>query len=338
MRLFGLFTLSFFISGVSYADEIDDLIQDGEYVQAQKLLKQHYSNDANQPEYLFINGMSELSGENSASYLKDYINKSSNDSYIDDWAKLILGKYYLAQRLYVTAGKQLESIPDNSPLAPEAKYLIGRCYLLSGEYKQAIDIFKRTVGYFNDNNSRALPSNRQIYGFWARLGLADSYLALADYDKARRQYQELLRPELEEDIYAMALLGLSETAATHGNRDDAGRYSNIYKERYQTIIEPVPNKQLTQTELSHNKPAKSSPSTMHRYYIQVGAFSKKDNAIRTSSLYKNSGYNVYMENFIEGGKEYYRILIGGYNSKQQAEFIKNRLEKAAGEKYILLKR
>jgi len=128
MRLFGLFILFFFILGVSRADEIDDLIRNGEYNQAYKLLKQHYSDDSNQPEYLFINGLSELSGENSASYLKDYINKSNSDSYVNDWAKLILGKYYLAQRLYVTARKQLESIPDNSPLMPEAKYLIGKCY------------------------------------------------------------------------------------------------------------------------------------------------------------------------------------------------------------------
>jgi cell division protein FtsN len=45
-----------------------------------------------------------------------------------------------------------------------------------------------------------------------------------------------------------------------------------------------------------------------------------------------------MESFIESGQEYYRILVGGYNSKQQAEFIKRRLEKAADEEYLLLTR
>jgi len=338
MRSFGLFFLIIFILSISHADEIDDLVLNGEYTQAIKLLRQHYSNDTDQPEYLFINGMSELSGENSASYFKDYINKSSNDSYVDDWAKLMLGKYYLAQRLYVTARKQLESIPGNSPLVPEANYLMGRCCLLSGEYKQAADIFKQTIDYFDNNRSGAITPNRQYFGYWARLGLADSYLAQSDYDSARRQYQELLQTEFEDDIYAMALLGLSETAAAYGDRDDAGRYSSLYRERYQAVIEPISDKQLTSPDISDSQPVKSSRSTMHRFYIQVGAFSRRDNAIRTSSLYKNSGYNVYMENFIENGKEFYRILIGGYNSKQQAEFIKSRLEKAAGEKYILLKR
>jgi tetratricopeptide (TPR) repeat protein len=336
MRVICLPIFLIFIFGFSRADEINELIKNGKYDQAFYRIKQIY-NDASQPEYLFVSGMSELSGENSASYLKDYINKSSSDSYMNDWAKLILGKYYLAQRLYVTAGKQLESIPDNSPMAAEADYLMGRCYLLSGEYKQADKMFKWTADRYNID-SNPMTGNGQNYAYWARLGLADSYLAQAEYDKARKQYQELLRPELEDDIYALALLGLAETAAAGGNRNDAGRYAGLYNDRYQGAVATVPDRQPTRPDVSDDQSAKPSRPAEYRYYIQVGAFSKKDNAIQTASIYKKSGYNVYMENFVDNGKEFYRILIGGYNSKQQAEFIKNRLEKAAGKKYILIER
>jgi len=338
MKSTGILLLCIFTMGVSPADEIDDLIVNGDYIKASYRIEQKYSNDSVHLEHLFAGGLSELSGENSASYLKDYINKSSSESYITDWAKLILGKYYLAQRLYVVARKQLESIPDKSPLAPEAKYLAGRCYLLSGEYEQAIAIFKSTIDHFDDSNPDAWPGQRRIYDYWARLGLADSYLAQADYDKAGWQYQELLMPELEDNIYPLALLGLAETAAKHGDRDDADRYNKLYKERYQTLIEPSAYIQPAQIKVSGEKPPESSRATAHRYYIQIGVFSKQDNAIRTSSLYQNSGYNVYMEDYMESGKKFYRILIGGYDSKQQTEFVKSRLEKASGEKYILLER
>jgi cell division septation protein DedD len=57
-----------------------------------------------------------------------------------------------------------------------------------------------------------------------------------------------------------------------------------------------------------------------------------------SVLYKKSGYYTLIENFINEGQEFYRVLVGGYDSKQKAEFIKKRLERAAGERYFILVR
>ncbi|MCP4581960.1 MAG: tetratricopeptide repeat protein [candidate division Zixibacteria bacterium] len=336
MRLIVAFFLLLTI-GISQADEIDDYFRDGQYNRAYNRLRELYGADPGVPEHLFLNGKVALSGENSASYLKDFINKSA-DTYLTDWARLILGKYYLAQHLFITARKQLESIPESSPFAPQARYLAARCYLLSDEHKKAASSFEYLINQSQDEDfihkSEYIPN----YSGWIRLGLADTRLEMKDYLEAHRLYRELLKPEYENDIFALALLGLAEIAKAQGDTDDVARYYDLYNDRYQSNLTYVKVKGKPRRIYADKSPGKATKSRHSRFYIQVGAFSKKDNALRISSLYKNSGYNVYMETFIEGGKEFYRILVGGYNSNQQAEFIKNRLEKSAGEKYLLIER
>lgn len=313
-----------------YADSIDDLLVRGELLRAERQLSGIYGRNTETPEYLFLQGKTDLSGESSASYLKDFINRSTEDTYIPDWARLILGKYYMSQGLYVTARKQLLSIPESSPFHPEAEYLAARCYMLSGEYEDAILKYRDIVG-------RPYQSE---YSYWASLGIADAYYEIGNYREAEQVYYELLRPELDDDIYALALLGMMESARASNRPADSEKYLEIFEDRYHAGLDIAPLRKHQQVTQKSAQTAKREEKTRpgERFYIQVGAFSVKDNAIRIAGLYKESGYDVYMEPFIERGQEYYRIMIGGYNSKQQAEFIQRRLEKSMGEKFFLIKR
>jgi tetratricopeptide (TPR) repeat protein len=315
------------------ADNIDDLIAAGDLNRAEEYIARVYARNVDSPEYLFLQGKTALSGESSASHLKDFINKTNDENYIPDWARLLLGKYYMAQGLYVTAARQFRSISDGSPFSAESNYLAARCYLLSGEYEDALLHFTEIIDR---------PQQTDYY-YWANLGMADSYYESGNYQEAARNYYGLLRPELGDDIYALALSGMIETSRALNKDSDADYYYRQYQERYRTGIslaayQEKPSRQEQREVQQQEKPAERPQTERGRYYIQVGAFSKKDNAVRFADLYRQSGYDVYMETFIERGNEYYRILIGGYNSKQQAEFIQRRLEKAMGEKYILLKR
>jgi tetratricopeptide (TPR) repeat protein len=319
---------------VAYAANVDDFISRGDLTGAQNYLSKTYGRDTESAEYLFLQGLTTFSGESSASHLKDFINRTADDTYVPDWARLILGKYYLAQGLYLTARKQLQSIPEGSPFWPEANYLAARCYLQAGEYEDAILEFNKIV----DN------PNRSAYANWAVLNTADAYYEIREYQEAERYYYSLLKPELEDDIYPLALLGMVETEKALNKSGDAERYYRTYEDRYKTGItladyqtNPNPDRQSSPPASTNRAPDKPERSG-GRYYIQIGAFSVKENALKLAGLYRESGYDVYMETYIENGKEFYRILIGGYNSKQQAEFIQRRLEKAMGEKYILLQR
>ena len=318
------------IMRICLADIIDDLLIRGDLVRAERWLYEKYGDDTKSPEYLFLQGKTDLSGENSASFLKDYINRSTKGSYVPDWARLILGKYYISQGLYVTARTQLLSITGGSPFYEEAKYLAARCYFLSGEYE---DVMLK-CGEIVD---RARPGS---YANWARLSSADAFFERGHFREAERLYYELVQMGRQDDTYALALLGMIESSKALGRPDDAQRYLEIYNDDFRNGLDIAPVKRqqpVTESRAPADK-AEEKPESVGRYYIQVGAFSKKDNAIKIAGLYRESGYQVYMETFIENGREYYRILIGGYNSKQQAEFIKRRLEKAADERYLLLTR
>lgn len=335
---FSIVLIIIFLSIVSLAAGVDDYIRAGDYAGAYEYLVNHYGNDTGAPEYLFLQGKSELSGENSAAYLKDFLNKSTKDTYVADWSRLLLGKYYLAQRLYVAAAKQLESIPDGSPFFAQANFLAGCCYLYSGELDRATKKLESIIDHGQQANKRGAD---QDFADWADLKLADTYLVRGEYSRADGEYQSLLRPELENDIYALALLGLAESARAQKKEIDAERYSGLFRERYKSgaLITPAEDKTSSKTpEQPDNKPSNQEKSSAGRFYIQVGAYSNKDNALRTASLYKENGYNVYMDTSRENGHDFYRILVGGYSSRQQAEFIQKRLEKASGEKYLLLQR
>ncbi len=320
-----LLVIAFF--SISSADSVDDLLRSGKYYEAERKLSETYGRDVESPEYLFLQGKTSFSGESSAARLKDYINKSTEDTYVPDWARLLLGKYYISLGLYVTARKQLGAIPIGSPFFSEAEYLAARCYLLSGEYEDALLAF----------GDIAAQSHHNDYLQWASLGAGDAYFENGDYNNAGEIYADLINNSSDDDIHALALLGLVDAFRARGDDRNAAKYYDIYENRYGAGIsnppdEPVPAKHLTaQTR-------QPETSVKGRYYIQVGAYSKKDNALRVADLYKESGYKVYMETFVENGNEFYRILVGGYNSKQQAKFIQKRLEDAAGEKYLLLTR
>jgi len=316
----------------STAESLGDLVKNGRYREADQQLQNLYEGDPENPEYLLLMGRTAASGENCATALKDYINKSPQNAILADWARLMLGKYYLSQGLYVTAGKQFESIEDDSPFFTESSYLAARCLLFSEESHQAVAAFESCLEDRQRGGSSGQTKN-QFWRGWASLGLADSYAAQRDYNKAEAGYRRLLEAEYKESVMAPALLGLIEIAGLQNKI--AADYHSTYARQFGSYQPPLSSDKPVVREES---PGAEKLRPKSRHYIQVGVYSKRENALKISSLYKKSGYEVYMESFEKEGQEYYRILIGGYESKQQAEFIKNRLEKASDEKFILLER
>lgn len=316
------------------AKSIDELLSSGHYREADLQLLQLYKGNPDSHEYLLLMGRTAVSGENSATSLKDYINKNPENAILTNWARLLLGKYYLSQGLYVTAGRQFESIDADSPFFQEADYLAARCLLRSGETQDAIAAFESFLEGQKQHGTPGQSEDRFWQG-WASLGLADAYVDAGENHRAEDTYERLLDPDHKETVMAPAIMALAGLADARSDAKMAAIYNSMYGERFGAAIVAPP------AAGSVEPPAQSPPvvpKKAKKHYIQVGVYSKRDNALKISSLYRKSGYDVYMENFEKEGKEFYRILIGGYDSKQQAEFIKNRLEKATDEKYILLER
>lgn len=333
----GVILLIILLAVSAWADQIDDLIRDGRFSEAYNNLLTAYEKSPDKLEYLFLMGRSTLSGESSAAFFKDYINKAPDNPHLVDWARLYLGKYYLAQNLYVTARKHLEDIADDSPFCMEALYLASRCHMLSREYSRAVKAFADIIDHYESYDLDRQEDGQNNYYYWTVLSLADTKYASGDFEQAISLYQQLLQPSLEKDIFALALLGLSEASKKLKRRDDANRYYHLYRDRYESGIHPVAlERDILKTEMAGSDQQDKISGT--KYYIQIGVFSRKANAQDISLLYKKSGYQTLIENFVKERQEFHRVLVGGYNSKQKAEFIKKRLEKAYGERYFLLMR
>jgi len=88
------------------------------------------------------------------------------------------------------------------------------------------------------------------------------------------------------------------------------------------------------------KPATSSPS-QDVYWIQVGAYSSQQNANALVEEYEKKGYNaIVREPSPTDSRKLYRVRLGGYPTREQAEKARNELAKQENKKqsdYLIIR-
>lgn len=337
--------LFFALSMTAEAASIDDLIAQGRLGEAYSALESAFGKAPESSGYFLLSGLTSENGESSVSDLKDFINRGEGSPFTIDWARMHLGKYYLSQGLLGTARKMFEEVPDNSPFAVESAYLAGRCCLYSADFELAEKIFSDATKRFNPAKNKNLTNYQAEYYYWSVFGLGEAKSALGQNSAAEKLYKQLLDPQFESDIEPLALLGLAKTARQAKKPDQANQYMDLYREQYgqAPIGEAHANSRITATQKGPGNTPSNPDERMdkimgNKYYIQIGAFSKKANADKEAAVYKKNGYKVLVESYDKQGQKFYRVLLGSYGSKSQADYIKSKLEKAAGEKYSLLVR
>ncbi|NLI15327.1 MAG: hypothetical protein GX409_03470 [candidate division Zixibacteria bacterium] len=338
LLFFGLLT-------VTRAASIDELIIQGRFGEAYAVLESNYGHFPESSGYLLLSGLTAENGESSISDLKDYINRGDGPPYLIDWARMHLGKYYISQGLLGTARKMFEAVPPASPFGAEASFLAGRCCLYSGDFESAEKIFADAIKRFNPDKNKNQTDFQTDYYYWSIFGLGEAKSALGQNSAAEKLYNQILDSRFESDIEPLALLGLAKTSRQAKKAQQADRYMNLYKEKYGPM--PAHEARIPLSGATTREQPSSAPANPdermdkilgNKYYIQIGAYSKKANADNEAALYKKNGYKVLIESYEKQGQTFYRVLLGDYNSKSQAEYIKSKLEKATGEKYTLLVR
>lgn len=69
------------------------------------------------------------------------------------------------------------------------------------------------------------------------------------------------------------------------------------------------------------------------YYIQVGAFNKKNAAEALAEKYKKMGYpTIVLNPFSKDRRPVFRVRIGGFQTKEQAQDTKEKLIRSEGKK------
>ncbi len=80
--------------------------------------------------------------------------------------------------------------------------------------------------------------------------------------------------------------------------------------------------------------AKSTPSRgSGLYYVQVGAFLEKNQALKLAETYRRRGYTaVVTDPKPEDSQSWHRVRLGGFTSRERAEDLLEGLNAAAGKK------
>ncbi len=92
---------------------------------------------------------------------------------------------------------------------------------------------------------------------------------------------------------------------------------------------PKPSKKPTETRTK--TPAVKAEKNL--YYVQIGAYSKKDGAMRLAEQFKNMGYpTVIIDPLSTDRRAIFRVRIGGYKTREAAMNVKQELLKITGKK------
>jgi cell division septation protein DedD len=104
--------------------------------------------------------------------------------------------------------------------------------------------------------------------------------------------------------------------------------------------EKVTAKQVVKPKVESSKPAPSS-QRQNVYWIQVGAYSSQQNANTVVEEYKGKGYNaIVIEPSPTDRRKLYRVRLGGYATREQAEKARDELAQQENKKqsdYLIIR-
>jgi tetratricopeptide (TPR) repeat protein len=319
-----IFLLSFFLCRyLSAADvKVQSFLDKGDYESAYNLLLGLTDTLSDDEESLYLLGVTAPSGKTSSAFLKEYMQKYPDGEHTYLVRRHLLD-YYAAQGLDITAGRIYADMPESTDLGDEDLYRIALSKQKSNEYNKAI-LFYQAI----------LEKEGSSFNDWAQLGIADCNLLLGENDASISGYKKLV-DKAQSSAYPLALLGISEAYRREGKLDKAESFYSRYKAAYPE------SPGLLEIEAAfseyHSKDINESiPKTLKGgFFIQVGVFSKKDNAQTCSRKFRNLGYSNRIDGFNESGQPYYRVILGPYNDESSARKIKADLEKSQREEFLI---
>lgn len=307
---------------VAQTDRIDRLMEAGNYETAYQSLLDELDREPDNESILYSLGFCASRGSRSSLFLKEYLQKFSDGPGVARVRGRLLD-YYAASGLQITASR-LYSENDISA-APRDLYRAALIKQQLGALDEAIALYENVISV-SDNGLSA----------WCFLGLADCDLLKEDYKSAEAGYKEYLERYTDSPSFPFSLIGLSETYRRMGDIDRAATYYQLYRERYESSPGSDEIKAAILEKESEVSSDNLPPILGAEYFIQVGIFAKKENAKRCVRKFRNIGYRSKMERFKQGGRLFYRAMIGPYDDQRSAGREKAILEKSQGEEYLII--
>lgn len=193
--------------------------------------------------------------------------------------------------------------PDNLELMAEASYFTGASYANLFDFLTAKKNFQVVVGKYKNSS----------YYEDAYIGLGEVEFLLENHKEALRIYEDFLNSQPSLKRMATLYFRLAEVNLKLGNKDEYKKYLNKLKTEFPKSFEARDASRLLEADSF--------------YTVQVGAFTNYENAEKFISDLKAKGYEVYSVLCLLADKKLCRIRIGRFKAPEEAEELKQRLEK-----------
>lgn len=186
---------------------------------------------------------------------------------------------------------------------PRAFYLKARIFLKQGRISEARQIFSKILADF--------PAGE--FSDEAQLGFADTFFAEENFDRAIGEYRKIGEKYPQSPFCAIALYKLSKSCLKAGRMEEARFYFQKLQQDYPSSFESKLIDELDNSEFA--------------YSVQVGCFSKYENAERLVAKLKKKGFDAYISEK-EGAPVFYRVRVGKFRTQEQAQACKASLIRA----------
>mgnify|MGYP001594814574 CR=1 FL=1 len=213
-------------------------------------------------------------------------------------------KIYFLKGDYSACVNECEAILAHSRYSKdldELYYILGLSYLKQGNLLRASDIFEIILREFKDSGFREE----------AMLGLGDVYFLKSDYEGAQNQYQQILSSNPDTKLRGLLLYKLAQASIKRGNWQEAQGYLDKLNKDYPLSFEAKLAKNLSNQEFY--------------FTVQVGAFSRFNNANNLCKRLIDKGYPAYIQEFDSKDAKSYRVRVGKLNSRLEAKELEKRL-------------
>jgi tetratricopeptide (TPR) repeat protein len=168
----------------------------------------------------------------------------------------------------------------------ELYFLLGLSYMKSGDYLRSYDVFQIIIEEF--------PASR--YKEQTLLGQADIDFLKSDYYVALIKYKQAFKLSTDSELKPAIYLRLVKASLKNGYWQDARLYTEKLKNDYPVSPETFLAKSLL-------------PEDFY-FTVQVGAFSKKENANKLRKELIEEGYAAFIQDTDSRLGKFYRVRVG----------------------------
>lgn len=271
----------------------------------------------------------------SAALILAAVNLSSAQTHLIDEKLFAWIEQHGAEQLKQRLNRVRQQYHDS----PIPLYLEG---YLEIDAREAADIYQKIAAKF--------PKSR--YAEAAMMKLGEYFFITKSYQRARYWFDKIADQFPDSDFLALAYFYSGICSKVLGDDKLAKRSLEKFLKKFpnhqfadfarKAIARPA-NQQVTATPAGSIEDALKgtkveAPQNLEVYSVQIGAFSKRKNAIRLREKYDFLGEPIEIVPSSAGDKILYLVHIGKFSRRAEAENFANHLKKAYGLTFRIVKK